>query len=304
MFCSSCGDIAFYTAHELSTVTFDSFLSVLSFLACIVTNIIAAFVFWLNIYINLKFKTEAKKMIPGRTTIGMEKLKEKWIRFNVFFLEFKNSFFLQQVFTAVFVLRSYVINLCVAIFNRYPILQTVIMTTSSLLMLFYLLIKSPMKKSIINIQQTFCEVVLLIVNGGIFVLSVMDALEIEDIPKRQMIGNAILMVNLVMSYAMSAFLVAKVALIAREHYLARKMAKKVMPQGMKQNTSNIADANHTVIPLKKPRVPQRMSRRKRVNKTKKLERPVDNILELSIQPTTLDNSMTSLKTLNRGLTKK
>jgi len=266
MFCSSYGDLAFYTMIELSTAKLDSLSSILSFVTCIGTNLIAFYVIGLNIHINLEFKTALKLQQGLDRFVGLEKLKLKWQRFEVFFLQFKTFFFMQQLFTAVFIIRSYINNMVLVVLRHYPVSQTVIMSLSSSLMLIYLLFRSPMKKSIINAQQILCEVILLVVNFCIMVLSILDALKDEDPSKRILIGDIVLGVNLVMSYAMTGFLVLKFVFIAREHYLLRKAAKL-------QKANNLSKQNNTITDLPKSKNAVYNHERLRIRKIRKLRKP-------------------------------
>jgi len=255
MFCSNYGDIAFYTSMEFRTIQIDSFFSALSFFVCLLVNTIAFFVILFIVKLNMQIKISSKQnSSTSNGKIQKEDPKEKYKQYKVLFQEFNDKILFQQVFTFIFIVKTYLNNMIIGFLDNSPVVQTTFMTILSIAMLIYLFMVHPMKKNIILIQQIFCEIILLVVNVCIFILSIMDAKQIKDYDTRAFIGNVVLMVNIIINWALTGFLVVKIILIIREQYLLRKAKKLKVEDSSSIIDQNLADQQ---MQLDKPKTIER-----------------------------------------------
>jgi len=215
VFCSNYCDLAFYTAVSLLSVNLESGYAILGFLICLGFNTIAFFLVVFKIQTLGALRTARKHQ-------SEDDLKKKYEKYKMIFEVFKDQSYLHQSFVIVFSIRAYAYSAVVGYLYNFPVVQAVLLMLLCLAMLLYLLIARPMKILINLIQQIFCELILLLVNLCVLIMSIIDQQDPVDNSKKDGYGAFILLMNIVLSWAMPVFSILKVVLIVKEQIAARK----------------------------------------------------------------------------------
>jgi len=218
MFCGSYGDIMFFTALEFRTFRSDELASVMSFFVCLGMNVLAMFILFKIIHVNLTLKN--KKGIK-KLRIKM-KLEKDFEKYKAVFECYKDKSFDQQIFLALYILRVSLFNIIIAYLYKHPLIQAILITILNFAFVVYLIVKKPMRKLINLLQQLTIEIVLLVFNVCVLILSIADNAENPAISLRKSLGNVMTTINLSIPIISMGFIVVKLILIIREVYISRK----------------------------------------------------------------------------------
>ena len=165
IFCSEFGDLAFYTGLQFLSNDFDSLLSGLAFFICLLTNTVAFLIIILVFHVNINIRNTRKASIEPN-----ENIEKEYERFKVIFQEYRSEYLIQQLFTLMFILRSYFQSFAIVFFYSYPLGQILTMNFLSVIMVVYLLKRRPFKKMINLVQQLVFEGIRLFVNFCLLIL--------------------------------------------------------------------------------------------------------------------------------------
>lgn len=219
VFTSSFGDLILYTSLELRSVHFNTALSAISFSICILSNLIAILVFLKIIKI---LRTLSRIKINSSKSMDEQQLdiaKNYWSKFNVIFEDYKDNKSIQQVFMCFYVGRLCIFNMIIGYLFDYPLVQTSLIFALSLSMILYIVISRPLKKLLDLIQYISQEVIMVIINMCIFILSIFDRMENENVETRRVLGDIIIYLNISFGCLGMLYFSIQTAMFLRELYL-------------------------------------------------------------------------------------
>ncbi len=215
----NCGDIILFSGLEYWSSLTESVWSFFSLLLAFALGIILFAVLALNILLVRKRWAILKK----QNTQELQTLNKKYEGFKVLFEDFKEHSIFQYSFLIFFVLRDMLLSLFLVSLFRYPLAQAVLITLMNILMLVYLFIYRPLKDKIHEIEQIFCEMLLLVVNMGILTLAAHDHAHSRDQYMVEVIGRMIIIMNIVFMLSILVFLIIQ---IAWKYHTGKKNAAK------------------------------------------------------------------------------
>lgn len=227
-FCGSLGDVVLFTALELRSMQFEGPTAVLSFMLCLIINILAIVVIVKILDVNLMIRRSKQKAVGHDQEKQKKLIEQQWTSYKALFECYKDYSYYQQIFLFVFIIRLVLFNSIIGYLYNHPLLQAISITAINFLMLMYLIFKRPMKKLINLVQQIILELVLLPFNICVLTLAIMDKQEIEAIAQRKTIGDIIVYINLMIPLLSLILMALKFIAIGVDTYkqLKQRKAKK------------------------------------------------------------------------------
>ena len=133
----------------------------------------------------------------------------RWKDYGILFEEFKDSSLLHMMFVPLMTLRIYVFYTVIAYLYAYPLIQMCLIILLSALTLLYLTLVRPHQHVLGLIEFGVQEVLLLIINICVLILTILDRWNIQAIDHRKAIGNVIVWVNFGCSSGISLYFALK-----------------------------------------------------------------------------------------------
>ena len=215
LFCGNFSSIAFYSSFELRTLHFSSGYAVLSFVSCILINVLVAIVLIKTIFI-IKHLNPAKSLLRTRrirTRVIQEHSQADDRQYNsstesyrFLYKAFKKETLLQTSFMLIFLLRTYISGIVISTLYAHPLLQSIFIFTVSLMVVFYLIVERPLESKLDLLQLILNEIIVLAVNTCVLAFTVMDHVGNHDLNKREVIGSVIITLNMIFSTLALVFL--------------------------------------------------------------------------------------------------
>jgi len=229
MYCGMIGEIILYSALEFQSVNFSEFGSNVSFFSCLILNVMTVGIVLKMVHVNMNIH-KSKKNTSTEEQKGIEK---RWANFRAVFETYKNTFLGQQIFLIIFLGRVIGFNLIVGYGYKYPLIQALAVNVVNLVMALYLIIMRPMKTKINLAQQISLELFLLLFNMCVLILAILDAVENEALELRRVLGEIIIVINIVVPFVSSGLVLAKITLMGIEVY---RNYKKPSAPSVKRNS--------------------------------------------------------------------
>ena len=132
---------------------------------------------------------------------------EKWKSWEILLVSFKDNTFLHQSFIFFFITRVFIFDMIIGYLFEYPLLQAIMITIMSFLMLTYLIVLRPYKETSHLVKLIGDETIVFIVNICVLILAVMDALGSEAYADRVRLGNAVIALNIIFNISAFVFLI-------------------------------------------------------------------------------------------------
>jgi len=226
LFCGSLGDVVLFTALEIQSMQFDNSEAIISFIICILINILAIFVVVKILDVNLAIrKYKQQTSLDNDPNEQKKQIDKQYSSYRALFECYRDYSYYQQIFLFVFIIRMAFFNGIIGLLYKYPLVQACLFTLSNILMLFYLFVKRPIKKIVNLVQQIVLELALLPFNICILILTILDKLKIEALDQRKNIGNVIFYINIAIPFISLVLMAAKLIAICIEFYQERKAQK-------------------------------------------------------------------------------
>ena len=217
------GDVLLFLTFDLQTLSLESRETVISFCLSVIFLCIGFMIIAIHVYILLKFHLLRKKK---SWILRIEGLYKAYEGSEVFFKHFKNKSIFSQSFLLAFVIRSCLFNLILALLSEYPLVQAILILILTLCILSYLLILRPFTSLVNLLQQIICELMFLIVNTCVFIITQLDFENENSFYTRDKLCDAIIYISLIFTFVPQVFLVIKIVIGVIEWYNARKNPQK------------------------------------------------------------------------------
>ena len=196
-------DIPIYTSIEFRSLHFTAFLPVFSFIIMLFINI---FYHVLLIKAFLAFK-EARKRVTQVHDIdvsedGPESFRgppssitsprESTVTFRVLFDNIKEEAYFQHSYLLIFIFRVYFVCIILGYFFQHSFLQSLLIIISTIAMTLYVIFVKPLKRLSHQVQHIAMEVIFLVANLGVFILTSLNS-ACKEVPSvRRDLGNMII----------------------------------------------------------------------------------------------------------------
>ena len=158
-----------------------------------------------------KIKENKSKLAEYFNKNGNERLMQQ---FEVIHNDYK---IFENIYTSIYILldmnRYLIINLFVVFFSEYPYEQMIVLSIANFIIVVYTVIFRPFKSLKIFSINFVNETVVFIIYFCTCYLSYLDEVEDFDYPRRLMIGQVILYLNIGLNYFFSALFFIDLALL-------------------------------------------------------------------------------------------
>ena len=168
----SFGDIILFFSLQVISTPFSSVLSIVSFSFSLVFIIICLLLF--AIHYRLLSKSQAFRKQGQQTRDTLDKFAKDYETLQVFFKVYKEGSFGHQAFFLFALIRLITVNIILGFLYQYPLIQAILLSLASLMMIIYIAYKKPFKSAVDGSQQLVCELSIGVVNFSILALAIVD----------------------------------------------------------------------------------------------------------------------------------
>ena len=236
------GDLIFYSVLEWRSINTNTDYSWLSLSIAILLYGIMFLSFMFHLKLIFNYQRIRNKSAKLENSKELTQYTEGYEGCEVLFRDFSDESFIHQGFLFFFTLRDIALSLVFTMLFDYPLTQATLIFLQNLGMILYLLIKKPFASKLDLIQQLFFEVLIFCVNTSVFIMALMDSLEIEGIAIRNVLGKSIIIICMVFSFTVLGFIALKLIISIKYGYQAFKkyLAKRKLDKTTKKLSQNIS----------------------------------------------------------------
>ena len=244
--------IVLFSSLEFKTLKLDHSVSVLSFLAALIFNILTITMLALAMHVIYKLRKMYTQSVNSLRQIS--DTKHQYRAYKIYFELFRESSTSQQAFLVILSCKVYMFYLVISYLFSYPLLQAILIVLLSVSMMIYLIARYPLKQKVKLAQYIVLEAVLLVVNICVLALAAYDHRHMEALHQRKMIGNIVVSCNIVLRVLGPIFIVIQVASIIKEVYeeVKRKRAQRSVIHGQKDEMKVRAELDVAKEGIDKP----------------------------------------------------
>ena len=224
---NSSGDIMLFSIIQFKNNSWDSSEDTLSFLMAILFMLMITIVF----VFHLRTSMEYQRIRKTSSETSMKKFEKNYECQQIFFGSFVNSTMNHQLFLFYFALRIMLHNLIIATLVDLPILQTILMTSLSLVLVIYIVAKRPFKYKVDLAQNLTYELIILTVNIALLSFAVLDGNHEEKIGARNNLANLIIVCSVMFTFLSLFFILLKLVIIGLQFYNGYKQKKAISKKG-------------------------------------------------------------------------
>ena len=224
------GDLFFYAAIEFMSLG-DGHVSAVSLILCLFSiSVMIALVAGI-LYIVPSFEFSRRKLIMFRSEKDYEGFLVKWTGVQVMFRGFRNHKDPNPYFYVAYIMRVILSMLVSAALSHFPVVQSILYVTFTLLILGYLLIMKPLMRRINLVQLILVEVFTLIVNCSLFILALLDSRIdiIDEFRVYYLLGDVVVCGNGCINISIIVFFGIKISQAIYEIFKYQWRIKKFIP---------------------------------------------------------------------------
>jgi len=215
---TSVGDIILYIFLELMSLDQGFSISYISIEFCILMMGLTLVLLFGAFYVGRNFHYVKEKVIMFHATSNYLEFQKSWEGYQVMYRGFRDYRNPNQYFTLLYMLRLMFPMLITILFYRWPIVQTVFYSLFSFLIMFYILKKKPLIRTLSFIQLIFVESVITIANICLFILVIQSNKGQSKKYFSFILADIVIFGNSCINLAGLVFLAAKVLETARAIY--------------------------------------------------------------------------------------
>ena len=130
-----------------------------------------------------------------------------------------------------FIIRDISVSLILATLFDHPFTQAALILILNITMIIYHVARRPLKEIIDQIQEFFCEMVMLGMNMSVMIMAYIDHINQTNVSNTEQFSNFVILINFIFNFSIFILLVLKILLNIRKIYHHRKLLKshKVNP---------------------------------------------------------------------------
>ncbi len=236
------GDILLFGILQFRSPSFKSGWSSFSFIICLI--LFVTMIFLLAFHSCLLRKYQIIKPQQSQLSEFIDQHKGNHILFN----DYKDSTFLHQSFLLLVTGRELIFSLFLAIMFEHPLAECILILILNLLLIAYLLFKSPFKEALDSAQQLFYEVIVILVSLSVLIMISMDSIHSKGNDIRNFLGRFVIGLNFCFNFGGLGFMLFKGFLTCREYYLNYK-EKKSQIKSLKIHQVHRLNTSENIIKL-------------------------------------------------------
>lgn len=237
------GDILLFLILDMKDVNLVTPETTISLSLSIIFLLIGLIIVGVHIYILIRFYTFRKKKSWASE---IESFSKQYEGSDVLFKYVKNSSMVSQSFLLIFVIRNCLFSLILGLLFEQALVQIILISTMSVVMLIYLVVQRPFTDLVNLFQHVVFETMLLVVNICVLIIAQIDFEKEGSYQLRDRLCEAIIYTSLIFSFAPQVFLVIKliVAVVAwyktfsKKPYQISKKNIELKRRNMTQNPSS------------------------------------------------------------------
>jgi len=221
-FYESYGEIIFYSGLAFRSIKVNGGNTTLSFLAAISYTVFGCLLIFGHFYILSQYKKIQKKQclqvansvaaaadkptITVKEKSALDKFKEGYEAWQIFFEDFKDATTLQIDYLLIVVIRTVLFNLILVLLFDYPFMQIIMILCINLLMVIYILVKRPVISLVALYQELIYELILLTANISFLILAVLDRRQVGFSNSVNRISEGVIILGAICRFLPSFFL--------------------------------------------------------------------------------------------------
>lgn len=240
---SSFGDVVFFSILGMMSLSLSSPWSNVSFALSLmfvgVAVCLIGIYFWFLIrYQQLKSCTQSAQ--------AFQQLIKKYEALAVLHEDMSDANLFKKGFMLILICRDISISVIVTTMTSSPLAQSTLLVTWSIIMCTYLVASNPFRNRFEQFSQLFIEICVLIVYVCVLIYTVFDYKNRSAVEDRERLGQAILVLNSVVSYATMLFMIVSMVGLFWTNYKNYRMRGKTHVQTIGP-LSNQAENDRSVI---------------------------------------------------------
>jgi len=221
-FFTNYAEITLYSVLEFRTFRATSFFAVLSLLVAIVLIVLGGY------YLIKLLKTSLILIKEERSEKKEEEEDNRFKAYEIFYEAYKGKNIWTQGYLFFFTVRIILCYGIIAGLYEYPLLQSIILTGLSGIMLMYALIVRPTKEILHTVEVVVFELIILVVNICVIVFAVLDSQGKELETQRNNLGRAVVLCNTTVRILSSIFVLLSFLINLIQKYLLREKSSPYM----------------------------------------------------------------------------
>ena len=227
VFCGNVDSVGVFSSMEFRTTHFNSFVSVFATLVCVFINLLVLYVMFMIPYIIYSLRRARRKVLPvgknfGHQDYNAKNNSQRFALCGVLFMNFEEKSASQHSCMFLILFRVYLFNIIIGYLFEYPLVQAILLTTMSILMLGYFSIARPYKNALELIKTMTYETIIAGVNICVLILAIMDHKGIENNESRRKLGDAIIISNIAFNLMAVSYMVVELVIKVIKVYGRRK----------------------------------------------------------------------------------
>jgi len=241
-------DTLFYLVIDIKTNPFNGFFSWASVTSALIFLVFGCLLLFFNFWIVRKYQSIKNQGLVKKNMKDLKDLKERNKYWELFYSDFNDDGLWSQSFFAILIIRSTLSSFIIVVFN-YPLIQTSILVTLDVAIIFFLYLKSPFKTLRGKLAQYYYEIITLLVHICTLILSLQED-TFEKLPDK--------LINVLCTgiiYLNTALITGSVGFLFIEIYKTIEEAideKQKQRQNIPEDSQEAQNLTRTVSPLQPP----------------------------------------------------
>ena len=235
---SNYDSVVLFSSFEFRTLSFDSSLAIVDFLAALFCNLVVFVVLFRVIMIVSELRHAYTCSVDSLMHLSDTKYKHR--AYKVYFELFKEPSVDRQCFLLIFSCKVYVFYLIIAYLPAGPLAQAILITMLSLCMTLYLATRRPFKQKLKLAQHITLEAILLVANICVLTTAICDYCHENAFSTRNTSGNVIIACNVILRLLGPVFAILQVASPLKVAY--DNIKKKRQQESRNQDDASIPNA--------------------------------------------------------------
>jgi len=227
-------DILFYLVLDAKTNPFNTFFCWISLFFAIGFLALGCYLIWLNL------KTVKNYQALKKDSVALEAFNEKNKYWELFYSDFNDENFWSQSALAVFLVRSTLSSLIIAVFYEYPVMQTVYLIIIDEAILLFLYFEKPF----VTFQSTLCqyyyEIITLLVHISTCFLSFQNPSD----GFKTFLSNSIIYLNTALVTGSIGFMFLEIYKTIRRMTKERKQYEEIAVQTLSNKDLDLQNTTH------------------------------------------------------------
>ena len=227
---SNFDDIVFFSSLQLSTLHYDPPSSLLSSLACFIICVLATLMIFKTLFIIIDIRRANRRVFNVVDPSQVKAIsRDKWKKYSILYLSFKDETFSQQAYVLFFLLRICTFYCTIGYLYAYPLIESVLNLLISIMMLLYLSKKRPFKESLRLVEMLLSEAIVAVVNLSVLGIELIESMNKEAEGARIFFGDVIIGSNVMFNSSVMLFFLLKASIMLIEIV---RLVRKLRAQGI------------------------------------------------------------------------